>query len=214
MTITEASDVNTVLRWAMAAVMGRKPEHWPGHPVSDADATAAAKRLTARAQKTLMAGLRPEQVELYRPAAGMETGRAEHAAAAREERAASPAAADVPAGSRVKPKENSMSFSFAAAGDRKTVMAQLAEIESDNEVAAKLTALLIEQLSVSGDHSSYQRGGAEYVPGWIVEASGHSGHGSPLTLSVSVKFAYFPVPQPQPETDNSDGEPAAGAGEG
>ena len=97
MTITEANDVNTVLRWAMATAMGRKPERWPGHPVSDADATAAAKRLTAKAQKTLMAGLRPEQVELYRPAAGLEAERAEHAAAARANR---PDAAGMPAGRR------------------------------------------------------------------------------------------------------------------
>ena len=99
-----------------------------------------------------------------------------------------------------------MSFSFAAAGDRKTVMAQLAEIESDNEVATKLTELLIEQLSVSGDHNSYQRDGTEYVPGWIVEASGHSGHGSPLTLSVSVKFTYFAAPKADSDSEPADGD--------
>jgi len=86
MTITEAKDVNTVLRWAMATAMGRQPERWPGHPISDADATTAAKRLAAKAEKTLMAGLRPEEVELYRPAAGLEAERAEHAAAARANR--------------------------------------------------------------------------------------------------------------------------------
>lgn len=62
MTITDASDINTVLQWAM----GHRAR-WPGGPaVTDQDATDAAKRLTAKALKALSAGLRPKQVLLKR----------------------------------------------------------------------------------------------------------------------------------------------------
>ena len=65
MTITEAKDVNTVLRWAMAKAVGRKAQRpFGGGEITDAEATAAARRLTAKAEKTLSAGLRPEEVEL------------------------------------------------------------------------------------------------------------------------------------------------------
>lgn len=64
MTITEANDINTVLHWAM----GHR-EAWPGGPrITAQDATAAARRLTARAQKTLLAGLGPADVTLAAPA--------------------------------------------------------------------------------------------------------------------------------------------------
>jgi hypothetical protein len=64
MPITDASDVNTVLDWAM----GRTVRYPGGPPVTDEDATAAARRLAAKAHKALMAGLRPEQVQLTRGA--------------------------------------------------------------------------------------------------------------------------------------------------
>jgi hypothetical protein len=59
-TITEANDINTVLYWAMGQM---RP--YDEHP-SDAEATEAARRLAARANKTLMAGLRPDEVALDR----------------------------------------------------------------------------------------------------------------------------------------------------
>ena len=60
--ITDATDINTVLRWAM----GHRTS-WPGAPaITDENATDAAKRLTAKAYKSLSAGLRPEQVTLKR----------------------------------------------------------------------------------------------------------------------------------------------------
>lgn len=66
MTITEANDVNTLVHYAMGH---RTP--WPGGPeITGADATAAAKRLTAKAYKALSAGLTPDQVDLVRLSAG------------------------------------------------------------------------------------------------------------------------------------------------
>jgi hypothetical protein len=62
MPISDANDLNTVLLWAM----GRRVRYPGGPPVTDEDATAAARRLAAKAQKALMAGLYPEQVELTR----------------------------------------------------------------------------------------------------------------------------------------------------
>ena len=59
--ITHANDINTVLDWAMD-----RPARTGRPPVSDEDATVAAKRLAGKAHKALSAGLRPEQVELAR----------------------------------------------------------------------------------------------------------------------------------------------------
>lgn len=65
MTITEANDVNTLVH----RLMGHRVP-WPGGPeITDANVTAAARRLTAKAHKALSAGLRPEDVEIYTPAA-------------------------------------------------------------------------------------------------------------------------------------------------
>jgi hypothetical protein len=63
LSVSEAAAVNTVVRWAMC-----RPRGQGGELVSDADATTAARLLVTKAQKTLMAGLRPDDVELYRPA--------------------------------------------------------------------------------------------------------------------------------------------------
>jgi hypothetical protein len=63
LSVSEAAAVNTVIRWAMGLPRGQG-----GELVSDADATTAARLLATKAQKTLMAGLRPDDVELYRPA--------------------------------------------------------------------------------------------------------------------------------------------------
>jgi hypothetical protein len=62
MNITEANAVNTVLHWAM----GPKVAYPGGQAVTDADATQAAQALAAKANKVLMAGLRPGQVTLKR----------------------------------------------------------------------------------------------------------------------------------------------------
>lgn len=65
MTITDANDINTVLHWAMG-----HPARWPGGPpVTDEDATAAAKGLAAKTYRALSGGLTPDQVELKRTAA-------------------------------------------------------------------------------------------------------------------------------------------------
>lgn len=61
-TITESQDINTILHWAM----GRRVRYPGGPVITQDDATAAAKRLAARAYKALSAGLRPEDVDLTR----------------------------------------------------------------------------------------------------------------------------------------------------
>lgn len=62
MPVGDASAVNTLVLWAM----GRKA-HWPGGPeVTAAGADQAAKRLAAKAYKTLSAGLLPDEVDLSR----------------------------------------------------------------------------------------------------------------------------------------------------
>ena len=62
MNTREANDVNVVLHWAMGHVVTRPG----GELVTDEWATAAAKRLAAGAEKTLMAGLGPDDVQLVR----------------------------------------------------------------------------------------------------------------------------------------------------
>jgi len=60
MPISDANDLNTVLLWCMG-----KPRY--GHrPVTDQEATDAARRITVKAYKALSAGLHPEQVQLTR----------------------------------------------------------------------------------------------------------------------------------------------------
>ena len=58
MTRREAADFNTVLLWAA----DRPAPH--GAKVTDGVATAAARRLAARATTMLEVGLRPDQVDL------------------------------------------------------------------------------------------------------------------------------------------------------
>lgn len=60
MTITEAKDVNTVVLWTM----GRRVRYPGGLPLTAEEVTDAARRLITRAQKTLMAGLSPDEVEI------------------------------------------------------------------------------------------------------------------------------------------------------
>jgi hypothetical protein len=63
MPIRDASDINTVLRWAMG-------QPGPsGAPITDDQATTAARNLAAKAYLALGAGLRPGQVTLTRPPA-------------------------------------------------------------------------------------------------------------------------------------------------
>ncbi len=62
MPISDANDVNTVLRWSM----GHSTRHRGGPLLTDEEATAAAQRIVAKAHKALSAGLRPDQVQLTR----------------------------------------------------------------------------------------------------------------------------------------------------
>jgi hypothetical protein len=60
MTIGEANDLNTLLHWILS-----RQQPYCGH-VLDHEATEAAKRLTTKANKTLHAGLRPDEITLSR----------------------------------------------------------------------------------------------------------------------------------------------------
>jgi len=63
-TIGEATAVNTVLRWAMAAAAGRPARTPAGMIITDDMATAAARTLAGRAYKTLAAGLTAGDITL------------------------------------------------------------------------------------------------------------------------------------------------------
>lgn len=63
MNITEANAANTVLVWAMAQAAGRRPVK-NGVLITDDMATQAGKLLAAKASQAVMAGLRPDEVEL------------------------------------------------------------------------------------------------------------------------------------------------------
>jgi hypothetical protein len=64
MPISDASNLNTVLEWAMGRDTMDRLGSRGGSRISDGVATDAARQLTAKAYKSLMAGLRPDQVHL------------------------------------------------------------------------------------------------------------------------------------------------------
>jgi len=64
MTVTDATNVNTLLEWlfGLRGVDGKR--------VSEVDAGQAALELAEKANKTLMAGITPKQVSAYWPPRG------------------------------------------------------------------------------------------------------------------------------------------------
>jgi hypothetical protein len=99
-----------------------------------------------------------------------------------------------------------MSFSFTAAGHKDQVLAQLATVKSDG-IANEAAELITRHLAGSTEHTWTDQNGTGMAMGYIVEASGHSGHGSSPSLTLSLKPVYLPVlPAPEaasePETVN------------
>ena len=87
-----------------------------------------------------------------------------------------------------------MSFSFAATGDREQVARQLlaAKTGSDDALKNALIDLLAEHVDKSELHG-YAQSGLEYRQVYMIEASGHSGPGSALSLTVQIRSPYVPV---------------------
>ena len=86
-----------------------------------------------------------------------------------------------------------MSFSFAAAGRKDDVLTQLDAVRGD-ALATETAGLLARHVQAAGtEHTYTDEHGIERAMGYIVEASGHSGHGSLPSLSLSMKVVYFPV---------------------
>lgn len=86
-----------------------------------------------------------------------------------------------------------MSFSFSAMGTRDEVLAQLALSDpSGNKVGEAARDLVAAALEAE----VYRPAG----PGWeyrfIVEASGHSGGGSPLSLNLTVRPVFVRAADP------------------
>jgi hypothetical protein len=92
-----------------------------------------------------------------------------------------------------------MSFTFAAAGLKADVLAQLATVKGD-ALATETAELLARHIAgaTDGAHTYTDQHGIERVVGYIVKASGHSG-GGPASLAVTLENSYFPVlPAPVP----------------
>ncbi len=86
-----------------------------------------------------------------------------------------------------------MSFSIFVIGDKDDVVKQLqaSDAVKHDGVGKQLAELLAKHIGESTN--------AHYKYGYYVELSGHSGHGSPLSLNVTVKAAYLPLPEPDDE---------------
>lgn len=93
-----------------------------------------------------------------------------------------------------------MSFGFAAIGNRDEVVAQLGQVQvHGNEIGEKIAALIASQ--VAADPA--QAYGPGYQLAYVIKAHGHSGGGSPLSLTVTIESQPVPVTGPA-------GKPAPG----
>jgi hypothetical protein len=102
-------------------------------------------------------------------------------------------------------KEDSMSFSYAAAGRKDDVIAQLALVRGD-ELATDMAAHITRHVKDAPEYTHTDENGTEKAYGYIVEVSGHSWAGSQPSLSASLKGAYFPVvPAGEPQATGADG---------
>lgn len=90
-----------------------------------------------------------------------------------------------------------MSFSIYAAGTREQAAAQLKALAGNeasgvDSLSVGLAELLAEHVGKSELHG-YETGGSGWRQQYIIEASGHSGPQSSLSLHVEVKAPYLPV---------------------
>lgn len=82
-----------------------------------------------------------------------------------------------------------MSFSFSAVGTKEEVAAQLAKVDVYGNAIGEAARLLV--VNAMGLESVQPYTGYEYK--YVVNASGHSGGGSPLSLNMSIVGHYVPV---------------------
>lgn len=84
-----------------------------------------------------------------------------------------------------------MSFSFTAIGTRAEVLEQLGLASpSGNKVGELARQLAADALAEEEDAPT----ASGYHPAYIVKASGHSGGGSPTSLSLTIETQYVPDP--------------------
>lgn len=103
-----------------------------------------------------------------------------------------------------------MSFSFAAAGRKADVLAQLALVKGD-ALAVEVAELISRHVADATEHTYTDEHGTEKAFGYIVDASGHSWAGSQPSLNVTLKGAYFPmVPDPQTVGEGDDADSISG----
>jgi hypothetical protein len=99
-----------------------------------------------------------------------------------------------------------MSFGFTAVGDREQVIDQLADAPGDDPLKTALAELIAEHVSMSELHG-YEQAGTTMRQVYVVEAAGHSGPQSALSLTVSIKTPYIPVaglPEAAADPDDED----------
>lgn len=82
-----------------------------------------------------------------------------------------------------------MSFSFTAVGTKDEVIAQLAQVDVYGNAIGESARLMV--VNALGLESVQPYTGYEYK--YTVKASGHSGGGSPLSLSLTVVGDYVPL---------------------
>jgi hypothetical protein len=83
-----------------------------------------------------------------------------------------------------------MSFSYAAVGTAAEVAGQLATVDTDNVIGARLAEALVELLG-DPDNQIEPASGGQYR--YVVKASGHSGSHSTLYLNASVECHWTPA---------------------
>lgn len=92
-----------------------------------------------------------------------------------------------------------MSFGFTAIGNREQVADQLAihrDSQPDDALKSAIADLLIEHAGKSELHA-YTQEGCERRMQYVIEASGHSGPQSALSLNLTVRALYAPVTDPE-----------------
>lgn len=99
-----------------------------------------------------------------------------------------------------------MSFGFAAIGKRDDVVKQLRHVQvgaqNDNKVGCEVALLLARHIAEDAPLNCLVGDGYEQV--YVVDASGHSGGGSALSLNVTVKSHYIVVPPDEADADSGE----------
>lgn len=99
-----------------------------------------------------------------------------------------------------------MSFSFAVAGRKADVAAQLALVKGD-AIATEMAELITRHIGDATEHTYTDEHGTEMALGYIAEVSGHSRSGSVPALNVALRTAYFPmVPAPDSISGDAQGD--------